>query len=113
MEKDTVLLSLETYNELRDFKKEVEENRNSAKFAVIGQRNLFFGSETTTKYYTESEAVLDFENRNNELEAENNELKAENNELKAENNELRSEIEKSKSDLKKMSYWKFRKLRKS
>ncbi len=35
MGKDTVLLSIEKYNELRDFKKEVEKNRNELKFAVI------------------------------------------------------------------------------
>ena len=35
MEKNTVLLALEEYNALRDFKKEVELSREQLKFAVI------------------------------------------------------------------------------
>jgi len=108
MEKDTVLLAVEKYNELRDFKKEIEKSWRESKFAVIEERGgglLTIGY--TRKYYTENEAVLDFENRNKELKAKNTELEAKNTELEA-------KIEKSGiNDLKKMSYWQFRKWRKS
>ena len=95
MEKDTVFLAVEKYNELRDFKKEVEESLKESKFAVIEERSSLFSNGYSIKYYTENEAVLDFETRNKELEAKNKELKAKIN------------------DLKKMSYWEFRKWRNS
>ncbi len=96
MKKDTVLLALENYNELRDYKKEVEKSREESKFAVIEERwTDMFTSGYTCKYYTDNEAVLDFEKRNKELTDENKELKAKIN------------------DLKKMPYWEFRKWRKS
>ena len=96
MEKDTVLLAVEKYNELRDFKKEVEESLKESKFAVIEGGSSLFSNGYSIKYYTENEAVLDFETRNKELEAKNKELKAKINELK------------------KMSYWEvFRKWRNS
>jgi hypothetical protein len=102
MEKDTVLLAVEKYNELRDFKKEVEESWKESKFAVIEERWVgFIGGGYTRKYYTENEAVLDFETRNKELEA------------KIEKHGVKEPKEISINDLKKMSYWEFRKLRKS
>jgi hypothetical protein len=109
MEKDTVLLAVEKYNELRDFKKEVEESRKESKFAVIEERwGGFIGGGNTLKYYTENEAVADFEKRNKELETENKELKA-----KIEKSGIKEPVEISINDLKKMSYWEFRKWRKS
>ena len=116
MEKDTVLLAVEKYNELRDFKKEVEESRKESKFAVIEERwGGMFGSGYTLKYYTENEAVLDFEKRNKELEAKNREFEAKNKELEAkiEKFGIKEPKEISINDLKKMSYWEFRKWRKS
>ena len=104
METDTVLLAVEKYNELRDFKKEVEESRKESKFAVIEERwGGFIGGGYSRKYYTENEAVLDFETRNKELEAKNKELEA----------KIKEPVEISINDLKKMSYWEFRKWRKS
>ena len=109
MEKDTVLLAVEKYNELRDFKKEVEESRKESKFAVIEERcGGMFGGGYTRKYYTENEAVLDFETRNKELEAKNKEL-----EVKIEKFGVKESKEISINDIKKMSYWEFRKWRKS
>lgn len=109
MEKDTVLLAVEEYNELRDFKKEVEESRKESKFAVIEERwGGFIGGGYSRKYYTENEAVLDFETRNKELEAKNKELEA-----KIEKAGIKEPVEISINDLKKMSYWEFRKWRKS
>ena len=109
MEKDTVLLAVEKYNELRDFKKEVEESRKESKFAVIEERWVgMFGGGYTRKYYTENEAIFDFEKRNKELEAKNKELEA-----KFEKLGIKEPKEISINDLKKMSYWEFRKWRKS
>lgn len=109
MEKDTVLLAVEKYNELRDFKKEVEESRKESKFAVIEETwGGFVGGGYSIKYYTENEAVLDFETRNKELEAKNKELEA-----KIEKAGIKEPVEISINDLKKMSYWEFRKWRKS
>ena len=116
MEKDTVLLAVEKYNELRDFKKEVEESRKESKFAVIEERwGGRFGGGYTRKYYTENEAVADFENRNKELETANKELETANKELEAkiEKYGIKEPVEISINDLKKMSYWEFRKWRKS
>lgn len=108
METDTVLLAVEKYNELRDFKKEVEESRKESKFAVIEERWGNFYGGYTRKYYTENEAVADFEKRNKDLETENKELKA-----KIEKSRIKEPVEISINDLKKMSYWEFRKWRKS
>ena len=116
MEKDTVLLAVEKYNELRDFKKEVEESLKESKFAVIEEKwGGFVGGGYSRKYYTENEAVLDFETRNKELEAKNKELEAKNKELEAkiEKAGIKEPVEISINDLKKMSYWEFRKWRKS
>lgn len=109
MKKDTVLLSLEAYNELRDFKKEVEESRKESKFAVIEERRdgILCGGYTR-KYYTENEAVLDFESKNKDFESKNKEL-----ESKIEKAGIKEPVEISINDLKKMSYWKFRKWRNS
>jgi hypothetical protein len=110
MQKDTVLLGVEKYNELRDFKKEVEESRKESKFAVIEERwgSSIFSGGYTRKYYTENEAVAEFEKRNKELETENKELKT-----KIEKSGIKEPVEISINDLKKMSYWEFRKWRKS
>lgn len=116
MEKDTVLLDVEKYNELRDFKKEVEESLKESRFAVIEDRLDAIGfNYHTRKYYTESEAILDFETRNKELEAKNTELEAKNKELEAKIKKagIKEPVEISINDLKKMSYWEFRKWRKS
>ena len=124
MEKDTVLLAVEKYNELRDFKKEVEKSLKESKFAVIEERWSSFGFDGgyTRKYYTESEIVLDFEKRNKELETKNKELETKNKELETKNKELETKIERfgikepkeiTLNDIKKMSYWEFRKWRKS
>jgi MinD-like ATPase involved in chromosome partitioning or flagellar assembly len=109
MEKDTVLLDIEKYNELRDFKKEVEESLKESRFAVIeDQRDVLGFIYHTRKYYTESEAILDFETRNKELEAKIEELEA-----KIKKAGIKEPVEISINDLKKMSYWEFRKWRKS
>jgi hypothetical protein len=91
MEKDTVLLDVEKYNELRDFKQKMEEGKT---LVIIDTR-----WDYSKKFVTESEAVKVIAN---------------------DNNILRKEIEKltvlkeiTLNDIKKMSYWEFRKWRKS
>lgn len=108
MEKNIVLLAVEEYNELRDFKKEVEDSWEKSKFAVIEERWGMFGSGSSRKYYIESEIIIDFEKRNKELEVKNKELEA-----KLEKLGIEEPIEISIKDLKKMSYWEFRKFKKS
>lgn len=110
MQENTVLLSVKEYNELRDFKKEVEENLTKSKFAVITNQYGYrlYSHNVTTKYYTQDEAILDFENENKELRKEISELKS-----KVEKEETKEPVEITIDELKNMSYWEFRKWRKS
>lgn len=110
MQENTVLLSVKEYNELRDFKKEVEENLTKSKFAVItnGYGYGLYSHDVTTRYYTQDEAILDFENKNKELKEEICELKS-----KLKKSEIKEPVEVTIDDLKNMSYWEFRKWRKS
>lgn len=89
METNTVLLSVEQYNELRDLQKEV---KNGKVFSF--SRSWGHGRETNY-FFTEDEVVEKFETKIKELEAKNNKLEVKIN------------------DLKKMSYWDFRKWRES
>jgi len=83
MEKDTVLLDVEKYNELRDFKQKIEEGKTL---------NIISSSwHYSHRFISTDEAVL----RIGEI-----------------NKELSAEIEKLQN-IKKMSYWEFRKWRKS
>lgn len=102
MEKDTVLLSLEKYNELRDFQKEV---RNGKVFCISSPWAL--GGETTY-FCTEDEVIKKFETRNKELEDKIKELENTINKYEYEGIRLMS-----MDDLKQLSYWEYRKLRKS
>ena len=110
MEENTVLLSLKEYNELRDLKIEVEESIKNSKFAVITKvfgNSVYSGTEIT-KYLTEKEAIVDFQNENNELNLKIIQL-----EKKVEKSELIEAVLVTIDDLKNMSYWEFRKWRKS
>ena len=49
MEKDTVLLTVEEYNRLRDFKKEVEESLKESMLSLSLKRNIFAYLETLLK----------------------------------------------------------------
>jgi hypothetical protein len=102
MEKDTVLLAVEKYNELRDFQKEVKSGK-----VFSFSRSWYSGGETNF-FFTEDEVVKGFEAKNKELEAKNKELEA-----KIEKYGVKEPKEISINDLKKMSYWEFRKWRKS
>ena len=104
MEKDTVVLSVEKYNELRDFQREVKAGK------VFSLCRSWAGhySGKTVHFYTENEVLKEFETENKELRSKviNLETKIE----KSGNKELK---EISINDLKKMSYWEFRKWCKS
>ena len=91
MEKDTVLLAVEKYNELRDFKQKIEEGKT---LVIIDNRWTY-----SKKFVTESEAV--------KIAVQDNEI------LQKKLDELTAPKEISINDLKKMSYWEFRKWRKS
>jgi len=74
MEKDTVLLSVKKYNELRDFEKKIKEG----KVCVISDSwgGFVFSGGYINKYYTNDEVVVDFEKRNSALVNEVEELKS-------------------------------------
>jgi hypothetical protein len=91
MEKDTVLLDVEKYNELRDFKQKIEEGKT----LVIALGWNYYRQE----FITTEKAV--------------EEIAAANKLLKKEIEELRKPKEIILNDIKKMSYWEFRKWRKS
>ena len=63
MEKDTVLLAVEKYNELRDFQKEVKSGKVFSFY-----RSGYLGGETKF-FFTKDEVVKEFEAKNKELEA--------------------------------------------
>lgn len=117
MEANTVVLPLKEYNELRDFKTESEENLKNQKFIVIQEYLGLWGKVISQrKYYFESEIVLDFQNRNKNLEKENNKLLTENKELKNkefENKELLIKYSKINlnDEIKKMSIFKIIKIK--
>jgi hypothetical protein len=91
MEKDTVLLDVKKYNELRDFKQKIEEGKTIV---------IFSGWNYYRKDFITTEKAV-------EEIAEANKL------LQKENEELRKTKEITLNDIKKMSYWEFRKWRKS
>jgi hypothetical protein len=91
MEKDTVLLAVEKYNELRDFKQKMEEGKT---LVIIDHRWTY-----SKKFVTESEAV--------KIVVQDNEV------LQKKLDELTAPKEITLNDIKKMSYWEFRKWRKS
>lgn len=94
MKKDTVLLAVEKYNELRDFKKEVEEGKT---IVIVSGWNYY-----NKKFITTEKAVEQIAEANKLLQKENENLR---------NTNKPKEI--TLNDIKKMSYWEFRKWRKS
>ena len=89
MEKDTILLDLKTYNELRDFQKGIEDGHTyRIGFGRWGTTHVFIGTDEALKEMGEQ-------------------LK----EIQEENYELKNPDEKQPSidELKSMSWWKFRK----
>ncbi len=94
MEKDTVLLDVEKYNELRDFKQKIEEGKTL---------NIISSSwHYSRTFISTDEAVLRIAEINKELTTEIERLK-----------NIKQPKEITLNDIRKMSYWEFRKWRKS
>jgi hypothetical protein len=94
MEKDTVLLAVEKYNELRDFKQKMEEGKT---IVIVSGWNHY-----NKEFVTTERAVEQIAEANKLLQKENEDLR---------NANKPKEI--TLNDIKKMSYWEFRKWRKS
>ena len=94
MEKDTVLLDVEKYNELRDFKQKIEEGKTIC---------IITGNWSYSKtFITTDDAIKSIVETNKELGKEIERLK-----------NINNPKEVTLNDIKKMSYWEFRKWRKS
>lgn len=107
MKKNTVLLNLDDYNDLRDFKKEVKEGK------VFTTRLSYDYGETTKTYYTESEVVEEMAEGQSLMEAKYYELRREIIEMKADKVKESEPKEITIEDIKKMNFWEFRKWKKS
>jgi hypothetical protein len=94
MEKNVVILDLNEYNELRYLKKTIEENKT-----IYIENNGCFFSKTLITTDKALEVVLE---TNKALNKKIDELK-----------KLNNSNEKIINDIKKLSFWKFRKWRKS
>ena len=94
MEKDTVLLAVEKYNELRDFKQKIEEGKTLV---------IVSGWKYYRKDFITTEKALE------EIAAANKLLQKENEDLRNANKPKEITL----NDIKKMSYWEFRKWRNS
>ena len=96
MEKDTVLLDVFKYNELRDFKQKIEEGKTMV--IVSGyhyHRKEFLTTEKAVEEIAEANRLLQKENEANIFL-------------------LSQSVHRSiTKDIKKMSYWEFRKWRKA
>ena len=104
MEKDTVLLDVEKYNVLRDFKEHIEKgNTLEVNNSLFNSRRRFITTDEAVKIVVKERELIVAE-----LEKENTDLRLQ---IKTLESPLPKEI--SINDLKKMSYWEFRKWRKS
>lgn len=96
MEINTILLNLEVYNELRDFKKEIESKNTCRVVSSGGWNNI--------SYISTDVAIKEMSQRLDELEEENKVLR---------NFKYAVEKHPSISEIKNMSWWQFRKWKKS
>lgn len=104
MKDETVTLNIQTYNELRDFKKNIEEGNTLYEFkpAFLAKVGVAYKFMKTEKALEEIASQTEFS------DSLNKDLKRDIKKLE-ESNKQKDELI---SDLKKMSYWKFRKWRK-
>ena len=94
MEKDTVLLAVENYNELRDFKKKIEEG-----YTLTITSSIFYYDR---RFITTDKAVKELVDANKELQKQIEDLRSGN-----------QKKELPISEIKRMSIWQFLKWRKS
>lgn len=92
MEKNTVLLSLDRYNELREFKEKLESGK---KLVTIQDYGAFMGSKTTT-YLTDDKIAAKLTERVKNLSETNSSLKESNSEFKNQISALSLELDKYK-----------------
>ncbi len=109
MEKNTLLIDIEVYNQLRDFKREMELGNTLMVYPHSIQSNYEQYHPIISRYITRDEAVKEVVDENNKLNDEIEKLKSQIEKLKSQNKPK----EISLSDVKKMSLWEFRKWRKS
>lgn len=106
MENNTVILDIEEYNKLRDFKKSIE----AGEVCLIANINLFSQKMGEWKFYKA-------EKLDKIIVAENIKLSASLSAEKTRNAKLIEQIQsnktKTRDELKKMSIWEFRKWKKS
>lgn len=94
MEKNTVLVSLDEYLELKNFKEEAIKARNESKFVAVYSTEIIpyglsFSTRSYVKYYTESDIFSQIEKYNKELSDKNIELLETKNELAFEMAEIK------------------------
>lgn len=96
MEKDTVILSLKDYNELREFKEEILKGN-----ILVIEQDSYYGSRITTRYYSNDQVFKDLTDKIHNLETEKQTLHLD---IK----DLRFILAQTKSDLsKKISFKQF------
>lgn len=109
METNTVVLNLNDYNQLREFKEKMEEG-NTYKLPqpyVYGNGQYFMGqSYPSTTYITTDEVVTELLEKNKQLSAINDGLANDRNRLKFENDSINSKFAK-------MSIWEFMRWKKA
>ena len=108
MEKDTVILSLKDYNELKEFKEKTLEG-----YIIRYSNESFKGWSTTTAiYYPKCKVFEDLLKENKDLEEKNLALHQNIKSHYKEEDTLRKLHKDIIKDIKKMSYWEFRKWKK-
>ena len=106
METNTVVLSLDVYNELREFKEKMESSGNVYRLAQPYQSYWGnYAAPPPLTYITVDEALIEVLERNKTIAEINNKLANENIQLKSRHND--------NSDAKNMSIWEFIKWRKT
>lgn len=113
MEANTVVLALDKYNELREFKEKILAGNvyvigKQRNYGVVGDYGGFGGynNSDSTYYYTTEEAIAELVNLNITLASENDELRTRLHNINV------SQMGINIHDVKKMSIWQFIKWRK-
>ena len=113
MEVNTVCISLDEYNSLKQFKQEVESGKvlcvNIHKSSTTHRRGFKSKQEIKEHYYTENDVIEIFSKKNADLEGKIGKLKSECSDASHRMVELQSELNKVRA----MSSRQFRKWRKS
>lgn len=120
MEKNTVVIDLNTYNELRDFKNKIMEVGNEYTIQLIGNSTIkILSNDETIKQISKtneeiSSNYINISEKKLKLHLENTEYEIKNNLLEVKIDELKLKIEilnQEKNNIRKMSIWEFVKWR--